>query len=292
MAAPPPCRGAEPPAGGRRAQQVAFDFGTARRGSQDDRALAEALAAKPGRNAWRSRSTVSWCGTRSSIPPPHTFRGFAKLGIDQRPASRGALRRIQTVSVVRRPDCPTMSAWLAGAQGRSRPRDPDRLQRRPGDHPAAELHRRSQWLVRCQRESRANRSDRPRGHRARRLAGVPRYRALPGALVQALAPETIAQGRALHRLQGWPAAIGAALLIYALGPAFGRLPSDARSSCSGAACSPSPPWRSARRRSAPVRHGHRRRRRVGLVLAVTVWPLGHRPGAAAAEHVGACQGTA
>jgi diguanylate cyclase (GGDEF)-like protein/PAS domain S-box-containing protein len=53
---------------------------------------------------------------------------------------------------------------------------------------------------------------------------VPRYQALPGPLVQALAFETLAQRRALHHVQGWPAALGAALLILALGPAFGRLP--------------------------------------------------------------------
>ena len=53
---------------------------------------------------------------------------------------------------------------------------------------------------------------------------VPRYRALPGPLVQAIAFETLAQGRALHAIQGWPVALGAALLILALGPAFGRLP--------------------------------------------------------------------
>src|SRR5690606_28268611 len=53
---------------------------------------------------------------------------------------------------------------------------------------------------------------------------VPHYRALPGALVQALASETIAQDRALHRVGGWPAALGAALLILGLGPVFGRLP--------------------------------------------------------------------
>jgi diguanylate cyclase (GGDEF)-like protein/PAS domain S-box-containing protein len=53
---------------------------------------------------------------------------------------------------------------------------------------------------------------------------VPRYRALPGPLVQALAFETLAQGRALHPIHGWPVAFGAALLILAIGPAFGRLP--------------------------------------------------------------------
>ena len=42
---------------------------------------------------------------------------------------------------------------------------------------------------------------------------VPRYRALPGPLVQALAFETIAQGRALYPVRGWPAAASAALLI-------------------------------------------------------------------------------
>ena len=52
---------------------------------------------------------------------------------------------------------------------------------------------------------------------------VPRFRALPGPLVQALAFETITQGRALYPIQGWPAALGAALLVVALGPAFGRL---------------------------------------------------------------------
>jgi diguanylate cyclase (GGDEF)-like protein/PAS domain S-box-containing protein len=53
---------------------------------------------------------------------------------------------------------------------------------------------------------------------------VPRYRALPGPLVQAIAFETLAQGRALHPLEGWPVALGAALLILAFGPVFGRLP--------------------------------------------------------------------
>jgi diguanylate cyclase (GGDEF)-like protein/PAS domain S-box-containing protein len=53
---------------------------------------------------------------------------------------------------------------------------------------------------------------------------VPRHRALPGPFVQALAFETLAQGRALQAIRGWPVAIGAAFLILVIGPIFGRLP--------------------------------------------------------------------
>jgi PAS domain-containing protein len=53
---------------------------------------------------------------------------------------------------------------------------------------------------------------------------VPSYRALSGPLLQALAFETLAQDRALRAVRGWPVALGAALLIVVLGPAFSRLP--------------------------------------------------------------------
>ena len=53
---------------------------------------------------------------------------------------------------------------------------------------------------------------------------VPRYRALPGPLVQALAFETVIQDRVVRPIEGWPVALSAGFLILLIGPIFGRLP--------------------------------------------------------------------
>jgi diguanylate cyclase (GGDEF)-like protein/PAS domain S-box-containing protein len=208
------------------AQRVAFDFDfSSSQTPRDDRALAEALAmAGPDRVALAVHRQL----VRNQIfdtAPLHTFRGFASwASINVRPDPEGRIREIQTVWSFADRTVPTMSAWLAGAQDGSGREilidfsiDPATIPQLSyidvlnGWFDAADVAGKSVLIGPVAIELGDWRS-------------VPRYRALPGALVQALATETIAQGRALHRLQGWPAALGAALLILALGPAFGRLP--------------------------------------------------------------------
>jgi diguanylate cyclase (GGDEF)-like protein/PAS domain S-box-containing protein len=54
-------------------------------------------------------------------------------------------------------------------------------------------------------------------------ASVPRYQMLPGALVHALALETLIQRRALSTIDGWPIALGTVVLCFLLGPRLARL---------------------------------------------------------------------
>ena len=54
-------------------------------------------------------------------------------------------------------------------------------------------------------------------------AGVPRYAMLPGALIHALALETLSQGRDLATIGGWPIALASVLLCLLLGPRLARL---------------------------------------------------------------------
>ena len=157
--------------------------------------------------------------------PLHRFRAFATwASINVRPDPEGRIRAIQTLSAFADMVVPTMSAWLAGAQDLAAREimidfsiDPATIPQLSyvdvlnGSFDAATVAGKSVLIGPVAIELGDWRS-------------VPRYRALPGALVQALASETIAQGRDLYRIQGWPAALGAALLVVALGPAFGRLP--------------------------------------------------------------------
>ncbi len=54
-------------------------------------------------------------------------------------------------------------------------------------------------------------------------ASVPRYKMLPGALIHALALETLSQRRALSTIGGWPIALSGVLLCLLLGPRLARL---------------------------------------------------------------------
>ena len=54
-------------------------------------------------------------------------------------------------------------------------------------------------------------------------ASVPRYQTLPGALIHALALETLAQRRALSVIDGWPIALSCVVLCLLLGPRLAHL---------------------------------------------------------------------
>ena len=53
---------------------------------------------------------------------------------------------------------------------------------------------------------------------------VPRHWGVPGPVLQALAFETLVQGRALRQVDGWAVALASALIILLAGPRFARLP--------------------------------------------------------------------
>jgi diguanylate cyclase (GGDEF)-like protein/PAS domain S-box-containing protein len=208
------------------ARRIAFDFDfSSAQTLEDDRALADALAvAGPDRVALAVHS--QWVGNQifDTAPLPSFDLSASRTSINVQPDPEGRVRTIQTVSAFADRTVPTMSAWLAGA--------PATLAREvlidfsidPATIP--QLSYVDVLNGRFDPAAIAGKSV-PIGPVAIELGdwrSVPRYRALPGPLVQALAFETIAQGRALYPLQGWPAALGAALLILATGPAFGSLP--------------------------------------------------------------------
>jgi diguanylate cyclase (GGDEF)-like protein/PAS domain S-box-containing protein len=203
---------------------VDFDFSSAQT-LEDDGALAEALAtAGADRVALAVHRQLVGDQVFDTAPLPRFYRSASAASINVRPDPEGRVRAIQTVSAFAGKTVPTMSAWLAGARGAGAREvsldftiDPATIPQLSyvdvlhGRFDPAAVKGKSVLIGAVAIELGDWRS-------------VPRYRALPGPLVQALAFETIVQGRALYPIRGWPAALFAALLILATGPAFGRVP--------------------------------------------------------------------
>jgi diguanylate cyclase (GGDEF)-like protein/PAS domain S-box-containing protein len=207
------------------ARRIAFDFDfSSSQTPEDDRALADALAiAGPHRVALAVHRQLVQDRIFDTGPLPR-FRSYASLAsINIRPDPEGRVRAIQTVSVFAETTVPTMSAWLAGAPDAAREVlidfsiDPDTI---PQLSYVDVLDDRFDPAAVAGKSVLIG----PAAIELGDWRSVPHYRALPGPLVQALASETIAQGRALLPIQGWPVALGAGLLILVIGPIFGRLP--------------------------------------------------------------------
>ena len=244
VAAPVPCRGSEAPrrAGARR---IAFDFDfSSAQTLEDDRALADALAtAGPDRVALAVHR--QWVRNQifDTAPLPSFDLSASRTSINVQPDPEGRVRTIQTVSAFADRTVPTMSAWLAGAPATVAREVLIDFSIDPATIPQLSyidvLHDRFDPATVAGKSVLIG----PVAIELGDWRSVPRYRALPGPLVQALAFETIAQGRALYPVQGWPAALGAALLILATGPPSAACLGGARSCCSAARC-----WRSPDRR--------------------------------------------
>jgi PAS domain S-box-containing protein len=208
------------------ALRIAFDFDfSSSQTPEDDQALEEALAvAGPLRVALAVHRQLVRHHVFDTAPLPRFHRHASSASINVRPDPEGRVRTIETVSAFSGTTVPTMSAWLAGAPAAA-PRemlidfsiDPALI---PQLSYVDVLSDRFDPVVVAGRSVLIG----PAAIELGDWRSVPRYQALPGPLVQALAFETIAQGRALQPIRGWPVALGAGLMILLIGPAFGRLP--------------------------------------------------------------------
>jgi diguanylate cyclase (GGDEF)-like protein/PAS domain S-box-containing protein len=212
------------------AAQIAYDIVLSSPSApEDDAILAGALAAAgPTRVALpvfrQLRQTQDGRIVSFDTAPLARFlRHVSPASINVQPDADGLVRRVRGMTEWAGRDVPTMPAWLTG---RDAARDDILLDFSIDIRSIPSLSFVDLLRGTFDRELIAGR---------RILVGagaielgdwisVPRYRALPGPLVQALAFETLTQGRALHAINGWPVALGAGLLIVVIGPMFGRLP--------------------------------------------------------------------
>lgn len=197
---------------------------------EDDAALAAALAAAgPARIALPVFRQLRQTHDRrteplDTAPLARFLRHASPASINVRPDSDGLIRRFQSVTEWAGRYVPTMPAWLSG-------RTPASAEGILLDFSIDISSIPSLSFVDLLRGAFDPEFFRGRkvlvGAVATELGdwiSVPRHRALPGPFVQALAFETLAQGRVLHAVRGWPAAAGAVFLILTIGPLFTRLP--------------------------------------------------------------------
>jgi diguanylate cyclase (GGDEF)-like protein/PAS domain S-box-containing protein len=207
------------------ARRIAFDIDFSSSSTlEDDRALADALsAAGPDRVALAVHRQWSGDEVFDAIPLPQFRDHVSPASVNVQPDPDGLVREIPTVAGWAEATVPTMPNWLLGWPSVAAPDVEIDFSIDPRTIPTLSFVD----VLEGQFDPALVEGKRVLiGAAAIELGdwrSVPRYRALPGPLVQALAFETLIQNRSLWHLTGGPIALSGGVLTLLLGPWFVRL---------------------------------------------------------------------
>ncbi len=208
------------------ARRVAFDLDFSSSSSpEDDRALEEVLAAA-GPDRVALAVLRQWVRDQifDTAPLPRFQHHVSLASINVQPDPEGLIRAVPTVAAWGGGTVPTMPAWLADEPGAAAQDVLVDFSIDPATIPTLSfvdvLTGRYDPVMIAGKSVLIG----PAAIELGDWRSVPLYRALPGPLLQALAFETLTQGRGLVRVDGAPIAAAGGLLALLIGPWFLRLP--------------------------------------------------------------------